>query len=95
MALWGMAYSLCPNTNRLEIPAEQMSRAQMAIRLAELNVGESPSLERSLITELATRCKVAETAVDRQQLNRDYADVTIDRSCYCRLSASTDCCVTE
>lgn len=73
MTLWGLAYSLCPNFNNLEIPNEQMSRAQMAIRLAQLSVGERDSVENALISALQTRCKVSKDAGERQELNEEYA----------------------
>ena len=73
MTLWGMAYALCPNINNLEIPAEQISRARMALQLAQLSSHDSDSIDRALISALEVRCQVSE-AKDNAQRNQAYSD---------------------
>ncbi len=73
LALWGLAYSLGPNFNNMEIAADQLSRAQMAIRLAQLSAGDGKSVENSLIKALATRY-AALADDDKRDAHREYAD---------------------
>ncbi|QDV24788.1 hypothetical protein [Aureliella helgolandensis] len=72
LALWGLAYSLGPNFNNMEIGVEQLSRAQMAIRLAQLSAGNGDSVEFGLINALATRH--AALADGKRNAHREYAD---------------------
>lgn len=73
MAYWGMAYAWGPNINNMAIPAEQMAKANLAIRLAELHADGCTDLERKLIRAVATRY-AASVPDDRTPLNEAYAD---------------------
>ena len=73
MTLWGLCYSLCPNFNNMEIPSEQMARAAMAIRLAQLSVGAEDSVEKFLISAIQKRCTMS-AVEEGEQLNQNYAN---------------------
>jgi tetratricopeptide (TPR) repeat protein len=75
MALWGMAYAWGPNINNMEIEPQQMARAELAVRLAQLHAAEEKPLERELIAALAARYAMPVPELDaRQPLNEAYAD---------------------
>jgi tetratricopeptide (TPR) repeat protein len=72
MALWGMAYARGPNINNLEISAEQMAQAAVAVHLAQLHATRASPRERDLIAALAKRYEVPVPS-DRAPLNQAYA----------------------
>ncbi len=72
MALWGIAYAWGPNINNMEIAADQMAQAALAIRFAKLHASRSSSLEQELIDALATRYAMP-VPEDREPLNARYA----------------------
>ncbi len=73
MAYWGLAYAWGPNINNMEIVADQMAQAQLAIRLAELHSHGATELETKLIAALAKRYAMP-VPEDREPLNRSYAE---------------------
>lgn len=73
MAYWGMAYAWGPNINNMEITAEQMVKAEMAVSLAQLLAPRGNELERRLIDALAKRY-TSPAPEDREPLNTAYAE---------------------
>jgi tetratricopeptide (TPR) repeat protein len=73
MALWGMSYAWGANINNMEIVPQQIAKADLAVRLAELQAGHATEAERDLIKALATRYAVP-VPEDRGPLNQAYAD---------------------
>ncbi|HMP04789.1 MAG TPA: tetratricopeptide repeat protein [Lacipirellulaceae bacterium] len=81
MALWGMAYAWGPNINNMDIDAQQMAQAALAVRLAELREAEASDLERALIAALSQRYPFPVPDLDaRAPLNDAYADAMRDVS---------------
>jgi tetratricopeptide (TPR) repeat protein len=73
MAFWGMAYAWGPNINNMEIEAQQIAQAELALRLAKLHAGRAKAVERDLIDALTKRY-AAPAPEDREPLNRAYAE---------------------
>jgi len=73
MAYWGMAYAWGPNINNMEIEADQMAQAELAIRLARLHSQGANDLERELIAALAERYAMP-VPEERRPLNEAYAN---------------------
>jgi tetratricopeptide (TPR) repeat protein len=73
MALWGMSYAWGANINNMEIVPQQIAKADLAIRLAELQADNATPAERDLIQALATRYAVP-VPEDRTPLNTAYAE---------------------
>jgi len=73
MAYWGMAYAWGPNINNMEIPADQIAKADLACDLAKLHGGDASELEMKLIDALAKRY-AAPAPEDRDPLNQAYAE---------------------
>jgi tetratricopeptide (TPR) repeat protein len=73
MALWGMSYAWGANINNMEIVPHQIAKADLAVRLAQLQAEHATDAERGLIKALAARYAVP-VPEDREPLNKAYAE---------------------
>lgn len=73
MAYWGLAYAWGPNINNMQVPPAQRAQAELAVRLAELQLPADLGLEAQLVHAISHRCRSSEPVDDDAQNSR-YAE---------------------